>query len=82
MRWAGANLQATAEIESAKHHVPDTAANILPVLQTLTFDPSPTNLQEQLEPGISKVIHTGFLPATTDAKALADKVFVNPGLNF
>ncbi|WP_329172585.1 ABC transporter substrate-binding protein [Streptomyces sp. NBC_01477] len=81
-RWAGANLQATAEIESAKHHVPDTAANILPVLQTLTFDPSPKNLQEQLEPGIAKFIHTGFLPATTDAKALADKVFVNLGLNF
>lgn len=81
-RWAGANLQATAELESARHYVPDTAQNILPVLQTLTFDPSPKNLREVLQPGIDKFIHTGFLPADTDAPALADKVFVNLGLNF
>lgn len=81
-RWAGANLQATAELESSKHYIPDTPANILPVLQTLTFDPSPKNLQKVLEPGIQKFIHTGFLPADTNAQALADKVFVNLGLNF
>ncbi|QMU69073.1 ABC transporter substrate-binding protein [Streptacidiphilus sp. P02-A3a] len=81
-RWAGANLQQTARIESEKHYIPDTPANILPVLQTLTFDPSPRNLQQDLEPGIQKFIHTGFLPADTNAQALADKVFVNLGLNF
>ncbi|WNI18012.1 ABC transporter substrate-binding protein [Actinacidiphila sp. ITFR-21] len=81
-RYVGANLQETAEIESGRHYVPDTAANILPVLQTLTFDPSPKNLQRVLEPGIDKFIHTGFLPAGTDARALADKVFVNLGLDF
>jgi NitT/TauT family transport system substrate-binding protein len=81
-RWAGANLQQTAEIESGKHYIPDTPANILPVLQTLTFDPSPKNLQSVLEPGIAKFIHTGFLPLDTNAQALADKAFVDLGLNF
>jgi len=81
-RWAGANLEETAELESSKKYIPDTPQNILPVLQTLTFDPSPKNLQEVLAPGIKKFIDTGFLPANTDAQALADNVFVNLGLNF
>ncbi|WP_328914991.1 MULTISPECIES: ABC transporter substrate-binding protein [unclassified Streptomyces] len=81
-RWAGANLQKTAEIESSAKYVPDKPENILPVLRTLTFDPSPKNLQRALEPGIAKFIHTGFLPSSTDARALADKVFVNLGLDF
>ncbi|MFI0718544.1 ABC transporter substrate-binding protein [Streptomyces sp. NPDC021224] len=81
-RWVGSNLEKTAEIESAKNYVPDKPANILPVLRTLTFDPSPRNLQEALRPGIAKFIHTGFLPSATDAAALADKVFVNLGLDF
>lgn len=81
-RWVGANLQQTAELESTKNYIPDTPQNILPVLQTLTFDPSPKNLQQVLAPGIEKFIHTGFLPADTNAQTLADKVFVNLGLNF
>jgi NitT/TauT family transport system substrate-binding protein len=81
-RWAGANLEETAEIESSKNYIPDTAANILPVLKTLTFDPSPKNLQQVLQPGIQKFINTGFLPANTNAQALADETFVNLGLNF
>jgi NitT/TauT family transport system substrate-binding protein len=81
-RWAGANLDKTAEIESAGKYVPDKPENILPVLRTLTFDPSPKNLREALEPGIAKFVHTGFLPSGTDAATLADKVFVNLGLDF
>ena len=81
-RWVGANLQATAELESTKKYIPDTPEKILPVLQTLTFDPSPKNLQEVLAPGIKKFIGTGFLPADTDPQALANKVFVNLGLDF
>jgi NitT/TauT family transport system substrate-binding protein len=81
-RWAGANLEATAELESAKKYIPDTPDKILPVLQTLTFDPSPKNLQEVLQPGIEKFVHTGFLPANTDAGVLASKAFVDLGLNF
>lgn len=81
-RWAGANLEETAELESSKKYIPDTPQNILPVLQTLTFDPSPKNLQQVLEPGIKKFIDTGFLPANTNAQTLADTVFVNLGLNF
>jgi NitT/TauT family transport system substrate-binding protein len=81
-RWAGANLQATAELEYAKKYIPDTPDKILPVLQTLTFDPSPKNLREVLQPGIEKFVGTGFLPKDTDAKALADKAFVDLGLNF
>jgi len=52
------------------------------VLKTLTFDPSPRNLRSVLEPGIEKYIQTGFLPADTDAKALAASAFVDLGLNF
>ncbi|WP_375476461.1 ABC transporter substrate-binding protein [uncultured Jatrophihabitans sp.] len=81
-RWAGANLEATARLESVKKFIPDTPENILPVLKTLTFDPSPKNLQKVLEPGIAKFINTGFLPKKTDPKALASEVFVNLGLNF
>ena len=81
-RWAGANLEETAELESSKKYIPDTPQNILPVLQTLTFDPSPKNLQEVLAPGIKKFIDTGFLPPNTNPQALADNVFVNLGLNF
>ncbi|HWK93018.1 MAG TPA: ABC transporter substrate-binding protein [Luteimicrobium sp.] len=81
-RWAGANLEETAEIESSGNYVAGTPAEILPVLKTLTFDPSPKNLQQVLEPGIAKFVKTGFLPAGTDPKALAQKVFVDLGLNF
>lgn len=80
-RWAGANLEATAELEAGKY-VAGSASEILPILKTLTFDPSPKNLQQVLEPGIKKYIKTGFLPANTNAKALADKAFVDLGLNF
>ncbi|MFT4043742.1 MAG: ABC transporter substrate-binding protein [Gordonia sp. (in: high G+C Gram-positive bacteria)] len=81
-RWVGANLEETAQIESSKNYVPDKPENILPVLKTLTFDPSPKNLQQVLEPGIAKFIKTGFLPANTNSKDLASEVFVNLGLNF
>lgn len=80
-RWAGANLEATAELEAGKY-VAGTKDEILPVLKTLTFDPSPKNLHQVLEPGIKKYIKTGFLPASTNAQALADKAFVDLGLNF
>jgi NitT/TauT family transport system substrate-binding protein len=62
--------------------VAGTPQEILPVLQTLTFDPSPQNLKNVLKPGIEKYIKTGFLPADTDAEALASDVFVDLGLNF
>ncbi|GAA4157076.1 ABC transporter substrate-binding protein [Gryllotalpicola daejeonensis] len=80
-RWAGANLEATAKLAAGKY-VAGTAEEILPVLKTLTFDPSPKNLHQVLEPGIEKYIKTGFLPKDTNAKALADKAFVDLGLNF
>lgn len=81
-RWAGAHLQETAELESEKHYVAGKPEEILPVLKTLTFDPSPENLQKSLEPGIAKYIKTGFLPAKTDPTALAQKAFVDLGLTF
>ncbi|MBT0768708.1 ABC transporter substrate-binding protein [Kineosporia sp. J2-2] len=81
-RWVGSNLEATAEIEHEKKYIPDEPDRILPVLQTLTFDPSPKNLQEVLQPGIEKFIKTGFLPADTDARTLAGEVFVDLGLTF
>ncbi|MGC4932664.1 ABC transporter substrate-binding protein [Gordonia sp. DT30] len=81
-RWVGANLEEIAHIESTKNYVPDKPENILPVLRTMTFDPSPRNLQQQLQPGITKFVKTGFLPADTNPSALADQVFVNLGLNF
>lgn len=81
-RWAGANLEATAKLESEKKYVPGTPEEILPVLQTLTFAPSPENLRKVLGPGIAKYQKTGFLPADVDAEALADQVFVDLGLSF
>jgi NitT/TauT family transport system substrate-binding protein len=81
-RWAGANLEETAQIESSKNYVAGTPAEILQVLKTLTFDPSPRNLRESLQPGIEKYVKTGFLPAGVDVPALADKVFVDLGLTF
>jgi NitT/TauT family transport system substrate-binding protein len=81
-RWAGANLEETAEIESSKNYVAGKPDEILQVLKTLTFDPSPKNLRESLQPGIEKYIKTGFLPAGVNAQVLADKVFVDLGLNF
>ncbi len=81
-RWAGANLEETAEIESTKNYVAGKPDEILQVLKTLTFDPSPKNLRESLQPGIEKYVRTGFLPADVKAGALADKVFVDLGLNF
>ncbi|GAA3300072.1 ABC transporter substrate-binding protein [Dactylosporangium vinaceum] len=81
-RWAGANLEETAQIESSKNYVAGTPAEILQVLKTLTFDPSPRNLRQSLQPGIEKYVKTGFLPAGVDVPALADKVFVDLGLNF
>ncbi|MEV8515131.1 ABC transporter substrate-binding protein [Dactylosporangium sp. NPDC051484] len=81
-RWVGANLEETAEIESSKHYVAGKPDEILQVLKTLTFDPSPKNLRESLQPGIAKYVKTGFLPAGVDVQALADKAFVDLGLNF
>ncbi|MHC9043241.1 ABC transporter substrate-binding protein [Microbacterium saperdae] len=81
-RWAGANLEAVAELESSKNYVPGTPEEILPVLKTLTFDPSPKNLKSVLGPGIQKYKQTGFLPDEVDAEALADLAFVDLGLNF
>ncbi len=81
-RWAGAHLEETARIESEKSYVAGTPEEILPVLKTLTFNPSPENLKKSLTPGIKKFIKTGFLPAKTDASALADKAFADLGLNF
>lgn len=52
------------------------------MLKTLTFDPSPKGLRADLEPGIKKFIKTGFLPKSTNAQTLADKAFVDLGLNF
>jgi NitT/TauT family transport system substrate-binding protein len=80
-RWAGNNLEATAELESGTY-VAGKPEEILPVLKTLTFDPSPKNLHQVLQPGIEKYIKTGFLPKDTNAKALADKAFADLGLNF
>ncbi|MHA7985041.1 ABC transporter substrate-binding protein [Rathayibacter sp. CAU 1779] len=81
-RWAGAHLEETAKIESEKSYVAGTPDEILPVLKTLTFDPSPENLKKSLTPGIKKFIKTGFLPSNTNASALADKAFVDLGLSF
>lgn len=81
-RWAGANLDATAKLESEKEYVAGTPEEIIPVLETLTFDPSSKALHEVLEPGIAKYIKTGFLPENTDAKALASLAFVDLGLTF
>ncbi|GAB3854017.1 substrate-binding domain-containing protein [Dactylosporangium cerinum] len=81
-RWAGANLEETAQIESSKSYVAGKPDEILQVLKTLTFDPSPKGLRESLLPGIEKYVKTGFLPAGVDVPALADKVFVDLGLNF
>lgn len=81
-RWAGANLAETAEIQSSKNYVPGTPEEILAVLETLTFDPSPRNLREVLAPGIELYKQTGFLPADTDVERLADLAFVDLGLDF
>lgn len=81
-RWAGANLEETARIESEKGYVAGTPEEIIPVLETLTFDPSPESLQKVLSPGIEKYIRTGFLPAETDADVLAKEVFIDLGLTF
>lgn len=81
-RWAGANLEETAEIQSSKNYVAGTPEEILPVLNTLTFDPSSTSLKQLLKPGIEKYIKTGFLPADTDAEVLASQAFVDLGLKF
>lgn len=81
-RWAGTNLEETAKLEASGSYVDGTPEEILQVLQTMTFDPSPKNLQETLLPGIEKFIKTGFLPSDTNAKILANKAFVDLGLNF
>lgn len=81
-RWAGANLDATARLESEKKYIAGTPEEIIPVLETLTFTPSSKALHEVLEPGIAKYIKTGFLPEDTDAKALASLAFVDLGLTF
>ncbi|MGB4777819.1 ABC transporter substrate-binding protein [Microbacterium sp.] len=81
-RWAGAHYQETADLLSEKEYVAGTPKEIIPILETLTFDPSPKNLKSVLQPGIEKYIKTGFLPKDTDAAALADQAFVDLGLNF
>lgn len=81
-RWAGAHLDETADLLSGKEYVAGTPAEILPILNTLTFTPSSKALNTVLKPGIEKYIKTGFLPADTDAQSLADQVFVDLGLTF
>lgn len=81
-RWVGQNIEETAEIESSKDYVPGTPEEIVDILRTLTFEPSPSNLREVLAPGIAKYKETGFLPADVDVEALADLVFVDLGLNY
>lgn len=76
-RWAGNNLEETAQIEADGNYISGTAEEALAVLKTLTFDPSPKNLREQLEPGIEKYKQTGFLNSDVDPSVLADKVFVD-----
>ncbi|ALJ19148.1 ABC transporter substrate-binding protein [Microbacterium sp. No. 7] len=81
-RWAGSHLQETADLLSGKEYVAGTPDEIIPILETLTFTPSSKALNEVLKPGIEKYIKTGFLPAETDAQALADQVYVDLGLTF
>lgn len=81
-RWAGANLEETARIESEKKYVAGKPEEILEVLKTLSFRPNSESLHKQLEPGIAKFVKTGFLPANTDPKQLADKAFVDLKLDF
>jgi NitT/TauT family transport system substrate-binding protein len=81
-RYVGQHIEEVAEIQSDKKYVAGTRDEIIPVLKTLTFDPSPQNLKKVLKPGIEKYIKTGFLPADTNAGTLADQSFVDLGLSF
>ncbi|MGO3363132.1 MAG: ABC transporter substrate-binding protein [Corynebacterium sp.] len=81
-RYVGQHLEEIAEIQADGNYVAGTKEEIIPVLKTLTFDPSPKGLKEVLQPGIEKYIKTGFLPSDTNAATLADQSFVDLGLTF
>lgn len=81
--WAGANPQETAEIEISKKYVAGTSVDTVSrILQTYRFAPSASRLKAALVPGIKKFANTGFLDKNTNPQALADKVFVDLGLNW
>lgn len=81
--WAGANPEETAQIEISKKYVAGTDVDtVARILKTYRFAPSAKRLKAALVPGIEKFANTGFLDKSTDPQTLADKVFVDLGLNW
>ena len=82
-RWVGEHPEETAELEISKNYVAGTDVDtVASILTTYTFEPSASGLREALEPGIEKFAQTGFLDQATDPATLADKVFVDLGLDW
>ncbi|GAC66734.1 ABC transporter substrate-binding protein [Gordonia soli] len=81
-RWVGANIEETAHIEVEKNYVAGKVEQIVPILQSYSYNPSAKNLRAALIPGIEKFAGTGFLDPRTKAPDLADKVYADLGLSW
>ncbi|MFI9509745.1 ABC transporter substrate-binding protein [Nocardia sp. NPDC052566] len=81
-RWAGANIAQTAAIEVDKKYVAAERDVIESILKTYGYNPSAAKLKGEITPGIAKFAKTGYLDRKTDPQALADKVYVDLGLNW
>lgn len=81
-RWVGANIEEAAELVVEKNYVAGDPAEIIPILQTYSFQPSANRLRDALIPGIEKFAGTGFLDERTVAEELADRVYADLGLNW
>ena len=82
-RWVGSHIEETAQLEIDKNYVAGAdAATVAAILKTYSFEPSASKLRAALVPGIEKFAGTGFLDAKTNAAELADKVYVDLGLDW
>ncbi|WP_084535343.1 ABC transporter substrate-binding protein [Nocardia yamanashiensis] len=81
-RWVGANLARTAAIEAEHKYVAAEQPVIESILQTYGYNPSAARLKTEITPGIEKFAKTGYLDRKTEARVLADKVYVDLGLTW
>lgn len=81
-RWVGANVPAAAAIEVDNKYVAAEAPVVESILKTYGYNPSAARLKAEITPGIAKFARTGYLDRKTDPEALANKVYVDLGLQW
>lgn len=81
-RYVAGHEAEVAAIEVDKKYIAGDTATIERLLRTYSWKPSVTRLRAALTPGIEKFKRTGYLDASADPHALADRAFATLGLTW